>query len=126
MNVIMPIYTVAILVFFIYTIIKILFKNKTNEEEEDEEFLNSEYYKNCVAQGKKVPISNEKQFQKHSKEKILAQAGVNKNEFNEHSKNIGKKNVTFKESDVVAAADKEDISKHESDELLHKDVIEEV
>ena len=76
--------------------------------------------------GKKAPISNEKQFQKHSKEKILAQAGVNKNEFNEHSKNIGKKNVTFKESDVVAAADKEDISKHESDELLHKDVIEEV
>merc|ERR1719471_1368450 len=72
MNVIMPIYTVAILVFFIYTIIKILFKNKTNEEEEDEEFLNSEYYKNCVAQGKKAPISNEKQFQKHSKEKILA------------------------------------------------------
>ena len=77
--------------------------------------------------GKKAPISNEKQFQKHSKEKILAQAGVNQNEFNEHSKNIGKKNVTFKESDVVvAAADKEDISKHESDELLHKDVIEEV
>jgi len=52
MNVIMPIYTVAILVFFIYTIIKILFKNKTNEDEEDEEFLNSDYYKNCVAQVK--------------------------------------------------------------------------
>ena len=47
----MPIYTVAILVFFIYTIVKILFKNKNNEEEEeDEEFLNSEYYKNCIAQ----------------------------------------------------------------------------
>ena len=47
MGVIMPIYTVAILVFFIYTIVKILFKNKNNEEEdEDEEFLNSEYYKN--------------------------------------------------------------------------------
>ena len=51
MGVIMPIYTVAILVFFIYTIVKILFKNKNNEEEEeDEEFLNSEYYKNCIAQ----------------------------------------------------------------------------
>ena len=51
MNVIMPIYTVAILVFFIYTIIKILFKNKTNEEEEeDEDFMNSDYYKNHLAQ----------------------------------------------------------------------------
>ena len=53
MNVIMPIYTVAILVFFIYTIIKILFKNKTNEEEEeDEDFMNSDYYKNHLAQVK--------------------------------------------------------------------------
>ena len=46
MSVVMPIYTVAILVFFIYTIVKILFKNKDKdkeEEEDDEEFLNSEY-----------------------------------------------------------------------------------
>ena len=52
---VMPIYTVAILVFFIYTIVKILFKNKDKdkeEEEDDEEFLNSEYYKNHLAQQK--------------------------------------------------------------------------
>ena len=55
MSVVMPIYTVAILVFFIYTIVKILFKNKDKdkeEEEDDEEFLNSEYYKNHLAQQK--------------------------------------------------------------------------
>ena len=52
---VMPIYTVAILVFFIYTIVKILFKNKDKdkeEDEDDEEFLNSEYYKNHLAQQK--------------------------------------------------------------------------
>ena len=50
---VMPIYTVAILVFFIYTIVKILFKNKDKEEDEDDEdFLNSEYYKNHLAQQK--------------------------------------------------------------------------
>ena len=52
---VMPIYTVAILVFFIYTIVKILFKNKDKDKEEDEndeEFLNSEYYKNHLAQQK--------------------------------------------------------------------------
>ena len=49
---VMPIYTVAILVFFIYTIVKILFKNKDKdkeEDEDDEDFLNSEYYKNHLA-----------------------------------------------------------------------------
>ena len=52
---VMPIYTVAILVFFIYTIVKILFKNKDKDkedEEDDEEFLNSDYYKNHLAQQK--------------------------------------------------------------------------
>lgn len=52
---VMPIYTVAILVFFIYTIVKILFKNKDKdkeEDEDDEDFLNSEYYKNHLAQQK--------------------------------------------------------------------------
>jgi len=56
MGVIMPIYTVAILVFFIYTIVKIIFKNKKNEEEEmneDDEFLNSDYYKQYLAQQQK-------------------------------------------------------------------------
>lgn len=55
MSVVMPIYTVAILVFFIYTIVKILFKNKDKdkeEDEDDEDFLNSEYYKNHLAQQK--------------------------------------------------------------------------
>merc|ERR1719219_3208194 len=51
MGVVMPIYTVAILVFFIYTIVKILFKNNKNEEEEeDEEFLKSDYYKDYIKQ----------------------------------------------------------------------------
>ena len=55
MSVVMPIYTVAILVFFIYTIVKILFKNKDKdkeEDEDDEDFLNSEYYRNHLAQQK--------------------------------------------------------------------------
>ena len=69
MGVIMPIYTVAILVFFIYTIVKILFKNKNNEEEEeDEEFLNSEYYKNCIAQN-----SNKKNLVNGDKANLLPQ-----------------------------------------------------
>ena len=58
---VMPIYTVAILVFFIYTIVKILFKNKDKdkeEEDEDEEFLNSEYYKNHLAQQKAAQKKN--------------------------------------------------------------------
>ena len=70
----MPIYTVAILVFFIYTIVKvtsywtfhteqnlylffslqILFKNNKNEEEEEEEeFMKSDYYKDYIKQKKR-------------------------------------------------------------------------
>merc|ERR1719219_2941981 len=38
MGVIMPIYTVGIIIFFVYTTMKILFKNKDNEEEEEDEY----------------------------------------------------------------------------------------
>ena len=49
MSVIMPIYTVAIIVFFIYTTMKILFKNKTEDEEEEEDISN-EYYNEYMRQ----------------------------------------------------------------------------
>ena len=49
MSVIMPIYTVAIIVFFIYTTMKILFKNKTEDEEEEEDISN-EYYNEYTRQ----------------------------------------------------------------------------
>jgi len=104
MGVIMPIYTVAILVFFIYTIVKILFKNKNNEEE-DEEFLNSEYYKNCIAQnsGKKSTVNSDRTTsshqQNHQKQKIVDPiTKTDKLENNSKESKIvkeGKKTVSF-------------------------------
>merc|ERR1719222_1245966 len=44
MGVIMPIYTIGIIIFFLYTTMKIMFKNK-NEEEEEEEDPNASYNK---------------------------------------------------------------------------------
>ena len=106
MGAIMPIYTVAILVFFIYTIVKILFKNKNNEEEEeDEEFLNSEYYKNCIAQnsGKKSAVNSDRNTsfhqQNHQKQKMGDPiTKIDELENNSKEKKIlkeGKKTVSF-------------------------------
>ena len=76
MSVAMPIYTVAILVFFIYTIVKILFKNKDKdkeEDEDDEEFLNSDYYKNHLAQQKAAAKKTVEMNTTANKEKVKSE-----------------------------------------------------
>ena len=88
MSVAMPIYTVAILVFFIYTIVKILFKNKDKdkeEDEDDEEFLNSDYYKNHLAQQKAAAKKNVVKTPIDDEEKV-------KNEPSPSQKETGDKN----------------------------------
>lgn len=64
MGVIMPIYTIGIIIFFLYTTMKIMFKNKNDEEDEEEDVHTSyskklygdtnkydeEYYNNYIKQ----------------------------------------------------------------------------
>ena len=107
MGVIMPIYTVAILVFFIYTIVKIIFKNKKNEEEEmneDDEFLNSDYYKQYLAQQQKQREASENVQQKDvppkqddTKENDISEDKIKTTDSNKISKKTAekKKNVSF-------------------------------
>ena len=109
MGVVMPIYTVAILVFFIYTIVKIIFKNKKNEEEdEDDEFLNSEYYKQYIAQQQKQKDEAKVKSQSDQKEDMhpkTVKEEIRKTETNTEKccKNIEKKNVSFDLKDIESS-----------------------
>ena len=98
MGVAMPIYTVAILVFFIYTIVKIIFKNKKEEEEEeDEEFLNSEYYKKNFAsqqQKQKQHLDKAKDSAKPAEPKNLNKASPEKEK--DVSQPVDEQSVTVK------------------------------
>ena len=98
MGVAMPIYTVAILVFFIYTIVKIIFKNKKEEEEEeDEEFLNSEYYKKNFAsqqQKQKQNLDKAKDSAKPAEPKNLNKATPEKEK--DVSQPVDEQNITVK------------------------------
>jgi len=114
MSVIMPIYTIAIVVFFVYTTMKVMFKNKKGDEDDDDDVgsrigdnvsYDEDYYRSYIKQyGKSQSDYYEPTPMEESKTSKTAQ---NKSTVNENDKEkTEKKSVnTLKEETKVKEND---------------------